>query len=302
MEEGRIALPQVIHIAASIAEALVEAHRHGVLHRDLKPENVLVGNDGRVRVLDFGLAETVEHVEDTHRTESRHELGPIVTGIVGTPKYMAPEQWEDQERSGATDVWALGLILYEMLSGKHPYEAERTMLDLASAVCSMKSVSPLPAGVRAPPELRLLCARMVSKSSDERPDAVTVATELVRLDRVPKSRLMRARSSPLVWAALTVGAAGLAVVGFLLVSRASADTVAADTTPARVAEPTPTAEPRATTAPSPQPVAAAPTPSAQPSAPPVARGRIPTPPKPPAPSAEPPPPPPVPSGNPLDEF
>jgi predicted Ser/Thr protein kinase len=305
MEEGAgLPLTQVIHIAASIAEALVQAHKHGILHRDLKPENVLVGQDGRVRVVDFGLAETVEHVEDTHRTEVDAELGPIVTGIVGTPRYMAPEQWEDQDKSGATDVWALGLIVYELLARRHPFEELRTMFDLAAAVCSQKAIAPLPASIRAPAELRDLCARMLAKDPAERPDSLTVASELARLDRAPMSRLYRARRSPLAWVALAAGALALGALGFFAVShaagpseeRAAAPVAAANSQPA----PPPVAPAAATTA---TPVARAPIPSStEPSAQPsLARpsGRLP-PPR--ASSAAPPAPPPPAPDNPLDVF
>jgi hypothetical protein len=82
--------------------ALAEAHRHGVLHRDLKPENILLASDGRPRVFDFGLALADAGVS------------------VGTPAYMAPEQWQAQPLTPATDVWALGLVLHELVSGRHP--------------------------------------------------------------------------------------------------------------------------------------------------------------------------------------
>ena len=106
---GRLPSEKVVDIARQLCEGLAAAHARGVLHRDLKPANVLVDNDGRVRITDFGIAVT-QH--DSRRP-----------ALVGTPAYMAPEQLKPGARlSECTDLYALGLILYELLTGEHPFD------------------------------------------------------------------------------------------------------------------------------------------------------------------------------------
>lgn len=134
LDEDRPGLRESLRLGLAIAEALCEAHRHGVLHRDLKPGNVLVPRDGRVRVLDFGLSRAVPAGEKTMPERSlleslsasdlanRSVLESAGGGLKGTPAYMAPEQWAEQPGTAATDVWALGLILYELAAGKHPFQ------------------------------------------------------------------------------------------------------------------------------------------------------------------------------------
>lgn len=104
----RLAVPEVLRIARQIAGALAHAHGEGVLHRDLKPANVLLARDGRVRVVDFGLAVARDAVLERAAIRA------------GTPAYMAPEQWSGEGVSPASDVWALGLLLFEMLVGRRP--------------------------------------------------------------------------------------------------------------------------------------------------------------------------------------
>lgn len=122
MQERRHSLQETMRIGLSIAEALDEAHRHGILHRDLKPDNVIIPRDGRLRVFDFGLAkrwESEDIAPDSSRTTRADEPRPRFPA--GTPNYMSPEQWLLEESDGAADVWALGVIMFEMLAGRRPY-------------------------------------------------------------------------------------------------------------------------------------------------------------------------------------
>jgi serine/threonine protein kinase len=136
---------QALLIALQIARGLRHASNHipGFVHRDLKPENVLVGADrlqgwpiNRVRVTDFGLAAVMESVtlpdrgDDAQSADVRHTQ--LTHGIVGTPLYMAPEQWRGEAVSAQTDIYALGCILFEMLAGEHAVDG-RTMHDLEQA-------------------------------------------------------------------------------------------------------------------------------------------------------------------------
>jgi Tol biopolymer transport system component len=157
--------------AASIADALSSAHAAGIVHRDLKPENVFLTSDGRVKVLDFGLAKIVEPVSPTAVTVTSPSPNPVsVDGeIVGTLAYMAPEQLRGANVDGRTDIFALGCLLYEMLSGERPF-GRATAVDTISAILHAEP-SPLEA-VRAeiPPALGLIVSRCLEKRASDRFD------------------------------------------------------------------------------------------------------------------------------------
>ncbi len=116
--EGGLTPREAVHVGGEVARGLAHAHGHGVVHRDLKPENVFLCRDGRVKVLDFGLAHAFGH---------RRQAG-------GTGGYMAPEQVEGAPEDERTDVWALGVMLFEMLSGRRPFAEEATLRKPAPAL------------------------------------------------------------------------------------------------------------------------------------------------------------------------
>ena len=113
-ETGPLPVRRAIEIATRLAEVVAYCHEHRVYHRDLKPENILVGDDGRVTIIDFGIA----LLEGAPRVTWRG-----FSGLVGTPEYMAPEQIRGERGGPETDVYALGLILYELLSGRPPFRS-----------------------------------------------------------------------------------------------------------------------------------------------------------------------------------
>jgi serine/threonine protein kinase/Tfp pilus assembly protein PilF len=111
-----LSIPTAVHYAKEICEGLEEAHRWSVIHRDLKPQNIMVDPRGTVRIMDFGIARSVQPTGQTDQ------------GIaVGTPEYMSPEQAEGQKIDQRTDIYALGIVLYEMVTGKVPFEGETTL-------------------------------------------------------------------------------------------------------------------------------------------------------------------------------
>ena len=131
LESGPLATGEVLKIAIQIADALEKAHRQGIVHRDLKPANVMLTKAG-VKLLDFGLAKmhmtAVSAVSSSNDIETRVDpsVRPELTAqgtILGTLQYMAPEQVEGRDADERTDIWAFGLILYEMISGRKPFEA-----------------------------------------------------------------------------------------------------------------------------------------------------------------------------------
>ncbi len=175
---------EAIRIGRAIASALTEAHRHGVLHRDLKPENILIPTDGRLRVVDFGLA-TIRRGRSAEQLISfpdalGHELPEEGAGEAGgTAIYLAPEQWRGAQATEAADVWALGLLLHELLTGRHPYLGEAaTSHSVAFRVCS-EDPAPLDESLaRDPDGLGELIASCLDKDPDRRPGAVQVGDAL----------------------------------------------------------------------------------------------------------------------------
>jgi serine/threonine-protein kinase len=197
-------LGAVLEIGIAIADALGAAHQRGVLHRDLKPENVLVGTDGRVRVVDFGLA-----VEAGTTSDAPPNGGAIVSTVAGTPRYMAPELWRGQAATGAADVWALGVLLYELLAGgTHPWPVAPAAL---SRSITSDPFVPLGSG---PVAMRQLVERCLSDAAEERPLATDVASELrsVRdgLVRRPPRSWRRLAAAALLLSATIAATAGVA--------------------------------------------------------------------------------------------
>jgi serine/threonine-protein kinase len=135
-EEAPMPPERAVALFRRIAEGVAYCHENGVVHRDLKPENVIVRTDGQPVIIDFGLALT----KSAHRVTYAN-----LSATAGTPDYMAPEQIEGQRGDGRTDLYALGIILYEMLSGRTPYAGDNSLAVMAQALRS------------APPRLDRAC-------------------------------------------------------------------------------------------------------------------------------------------------
>lgn len=153
----------VVRYGVQIADALAHAHKHGVIHRDLKSTNVLVTPEGRVKVLDFGLATRVPPAELQEAVSAKVPLTESGM-IVGTLPYLAPELLRTQPADARTDIWAFGVLLYEMASGKHPFPG-RTAFELSSAILR-DPPTPLPASF--PPSLVTIILQCLAKSPGER--------------------------------------------------------------------------------------------------------------------------------------
>ncbi len=184
LQKGPLAQPEAITIGLGIGNALIEAHRRSVLHCDLKPGNVMLGRHGTVRVVDFGLAGRglpserapssagVFGAPDSERavtTLSRNgsSAATPMRSQGGSPRYMAPEQWWDDPCSDRTDIWAAGLIMYEMMSGQFAFDAEE-LVDLASQITSDNAA---PALKNGPQAVIALVAKCLDKEPMRRPDA-----------------------------------------------------------------------------------------------------------------------------------
>jgi serine/threonine protein kinase len=142
-------LREALAIAAQVAEALSEAHARGIIHRDIKPENIMLTSRGQVKVLDFGLAKMLR---DPGILESDAQTGSMLSmpGVVmGTVPYMSPEQVRGEELDGRSDIFSFGTVLYEVFSGRRPFEA-RSTAEVISAILTTEpppiSHSGLPVG------------------------------------------------------------------------------------------------------------------------------------------------------------
>ena len=136
---------EALNVAAQIATALAAAHANGIIHRDIKPENVILRRDGIVKVLDFGLAKLTgqaspDPADGEAPTRARLKTG---TGLVmGTATYMSPEQARGQEVDARTDIFSLGVVLYELLTGHLPYEGSNSY-EIMGAILSDREAPPL---------------------------------------------------------------------------------------------------------------------------------------------------------------
>ncbi|MFO7180086.1 MAG: protein kinase [Pseudomonadota bacterium] len=188
--DGFVAMPEALEIARQIAEGLEAAHAAGVVHRDLKPENVFVGRtpEGRlaVKIFDFGVAKV---------TRAKNRL-THVGAVFGTPSYMSPEQARGQSVDQRADIYALGIMLYEMLAGELPFQGDDPLSVMAQHVeRPVPRLTVTPAGVAVPPALEAIVHRCLAKDANDR--YPTVAAFIADLDRFRSGAVPIAASQPI---------------------------------------------------------------------------------------------------------
>ncbi len=185
--ESAQTLAVTVDIGRQVARALSAAHAASIVHRDVKPENIMVRADGYVKVLDFGLARVVDHQAAEQSTVANLDTAPGT--VLGTAAYMSPEQARGTQAGPAADIFAFGVVLYEMAGGRRPFVAPTTMGILA-AILSEQPAPLVRLNPAIPPALDALVLRMLAKEPERRPSARDVDEELAALqgrDALPEN-------------------------------------------------------------------------------------------------------------------
>jgi eukaryotic-like serine/threonine-protein kinase len=163
LKRAPLNLAETLDIAIQIAGALAAAHRAGIVHRDIKPENIMLRHDGYVKVLDFGLAKLTEQHEPTTQALTAENVNVSSGLVMGTVKYMSPEQARGQQVDPRSDIFSFGVVLYEMLEGHAPFEGKNSNELIANIL--KREPPPL---ANAPQEVQRLVAKALHKKREER--------------------------------------------------------------------------------------------------------------------------------------
>ncbi len=219
---GPVPIDEAVSIALQIAEGLEAAHEAGIVHRDLKPANIKLRPDGTVKVLDFGLAKAWE----TDGGDSSLSLSPTITAnttaagvILGTAAYMAPEQAAGTAADRRADIWAFGVVLWEMLTGQKLFNGETVSHVLAAVLKDEVALGELPPA--APPYLKKLIGRCLQKNRKQRLQAIGDARIAIQegQEGEPAAAAVEGqprRSSRLVWVSAAAAGVVAAALGLLV--------------------------------------------------------------------------------------
>jgi Tol biopolymer transport system component len=218
LEQGALPFNESLSVSLQIAQALEEAHEKGIVHRDLKPQNIKASIDGKVKVLDFGLAKAMDPTGAAGMSPQDLAHSPTLTlggtregTILGTAAYMSPEQAKGLPTDKRTDIWAFGVVVYEMLTGTQPFAAETVMETLSAVLTREIDLTKLPPAT--PAAVRRLLRRCLDRNPRNRQHDIADA-------RLVLEELRDGRSSELV-APTTISRrspARLVVAGLALVA------------------------------------------------------------------------------------
>ena len=223
MPRLRAQTKEALNVIAQVADALSAAHAAGIVHRDVKPENIMLRQDGYVKVLDFGLAKLTElptH-DASHKETERTDTG----AVMGTVAYMSPEQALGQEVDHRTDIFSLGVVLYEMTAGLHPFKGSTTAATF-DALLNREPPAPVISNPEISPELERIIVRALEKDRDLRyQTASDLRAELKRwqrtLDSSPTTSIQsnaRTRKLPRATGRARIVKTGLALAALLVVA------------------------------------------------------------------------------------
>jgi serine/threonine protein kinase/Tfp pilus assembly protein PilF len=193
-QSGQMGVGTAISISKQICEGLSEAHKTGVIHRDLKPSNIMIDREGNVRIMDFGIARSLK------------EKGITGAGVmIGTPEYMSPEQAEAKEVDQRTDIYSLGVIIYEMVTGRVPFEGD-TALSIAMKHKDEAPKDPKEYNAQIPDDLRNLILKCLEKDKERRfQSAGEVLAELENIEKgIPATDIAIPKGKPLTSKEITV--------------------------------------------------------------------------------------------------
>jgi serine/threonine protein kinase/Tol biopolymer transport system component len=220
-----VTLIEAIDIAVQVASALASAHTAGIVHRDIKPENIMLRRDGIVKVLDFGLAKLTERWrkdeidQDADTMMVQTEPGTIV----GTTAYMSPEQARGQEIDTRTDIWSLGVVLYEMITGHTPFKSE-TASDTSAAILRSEPVALSHHSPGTPAELERIVRKALQKDREERYQVVKdllLDLKSLKRDLEINAAIERSGAPPIQEQSLSAGAAPSTASGAYTSTQAS---------------------------------------------------------------------------------
>jgi len=212
---GQLSSGKAISIAKQVCEGLAEAHRLGVIHRDLKPQNIMIDREGNARIMDFGIARSLK------------AKGITGAGVmIGTPEYMSPEQAEMKEVDQRSDIYSLGVILYEMVTGRVPFEGE-TPLGIAMKHKSEKPKDPRELNAQLPENLSRVILRCMEKDKKNRyQSAGEVCSELSRIEKgipttereIPKRKPITSREVTVTFGLKKLFIPALVVIALMIVA------------------------------------------------------------------------------------
>lgn len=203
LSRAHLEIDEAIRIAIQVADALSAAHKEKIIHRDIKPENIMIRSDGYVKVLDFGIAKMTVEMTRRHMVMAKDLPGADTLssthGIMGTIRYMSPEQACGQDVDTRTDIWSLGVVLYEMTARRLPFEGE-TLSDIIKAICENKPPTLRDVREGIPHEFQRIVSKALAKNKRGRYKSVGELRD--DLERLRLKRSQRRRNRILVASAL----------------------------------------------------------------------------------------------------